>query len=160
MGGGGLVLTPPKYCSVLLIFWPEVVFQQGKHSVWKILRHFEFLVHFGTQFTAGKPKILIKTKISGKKNILGVSNNISPQVPENNRILAKLNSWAQIYKLPPGPHPEILIWPIIGPSIYAKFQLLSICWSRLYLEETASFFWFRTPLGTFLLGGKEGVWGQ
>ena len=32
-GGGGLVLTPPKYCSVLLIFWPEVVFQQGKHSV-------------------------------------------------------------------------------------------------------------------------------
>ena len=153
-GDGGVGLTPPKYCSVLLIFWPEVVFQQGKHSVWIILRNFEFLVHFGTQFIAGKPKILIKTKVSGK-NILGVSNNTSPQVPENNKILAKLNSWAQIYKLPPRPHSEIFIWPIIGPSIYDKFHLLGICWSRLYLEETATFFWFRTHWVLFCRVGRR-----
>ena len=38
------VLGPysPKYCSVLLIFWPEVIFQSKKHSVWKILQNFKF----------------------------------------------------------------------------------------------------------------------
>ena len=32
----------------------------------------------------------------------------------------------------------------------AKFQLLVICCSRLYLKETIKFFWFRTQFGPFL----------
>ena len=61
-----------------------------KDSVWKILQNFEFnsngrhrkftvLFHFGAQFTAGKPKILLKTKVSAKTTFLGISNSISPR---------------------------------------------------------------------------------
>ena len=49
------------------------------------------MVHFGAQFTAGKPKILQKTKISAKTTSLGISNNVSPRSQKNNRVLAKLN---------------------------------------------------------------------
>ena len=50
---------------------------------------FTVLVHFGAQFTAGKPKVLLKTKISRKNAFLGMSNNISPRPQKNNRILVK-----------------------------------------------------------------------
>ena len=66
---------------------------------------FTVLVHFGGQFTAGEPKILLKTKISAKTTFLGVSNNVSPKSQKNHRILVKLNkkkTCAQIgSKLPP-----------------------------------------------------------
>ena len=61
------------------------------------------LVYFRTQFTARKPKILLKTKISGKTTSLGISNNVSLRCQKNHRILIKLSKnkrfWAQIYKL-------------------------------------------------------------
>ena len=52
----------------------------------------------------------------------------------------------------------------------AKFQLLGICCSGLYLEETTTFFLFRTQLDLFCFilfysifffggGGSEWVWG-
>ena len=56
----------------------------------------------GTQFTTGRPKILLKTKVSGKTVSLGVLDNISPMPQKNHRSPAKLSFWAQIYKLPPG----------------------------------------------------------
>ena len=63
---------------------------------------FTILAHFGTYFTAGKPKILLKIKVFGKTASLGVSNNISPKSQKNHRFLAKLHFWTQIYKLPHG----------------------------------------------------------
>ena len=50
---------------------------------------FTVLVHFGTQFIAGKPKILLKTKVSGKTTSLGVSN--KSQVPEKSQSSRKIN---------------------------------------------------------------------
>ena len=53
--------------------------------------------------------------------------------------------------------PEILTNPVIGPSIYlldANFQLLGICCSRLYLEETNSCL-VQDPIGP-ILGGLGG----
>ena len=38
---------------------------------------FTVLFHFQAQFTAGKPKILLKTKIPAKTTSLGISNNVS-----------------------------------------------------------------------------------
>ena len=52
---------------------------------------FTVLVHFGVQFTAGKPKILLKTKISAKTASLGIINNISPRSEKNHKILVKLS---------------------------------------------------------------------
>ena len=49
---------------------------------------FTVLVHFGTQFIAGKPKILLKTKVSGKTTSLGVSN--KSQVPEKSHNSCKI----------------------------------------------------------------------
>ena len=63
---------------------------------------FTILTHFGTHFTGGKPKVLLKTKVFGKTASLGVSNNVSPRSQKNHRFLAKLDFWTQIYKLPPG----------------------------------------------------------
>ena len=50
---------------------------------------FTFLVHCGAQLTAGKPKILLKTKTSAKTASLGISNNVSPRYQKNHRILVK-----------------------------------------------------------------------
>ena len=59
------------------------------------------LVHFGTQFTAGKRKMLLKTKVFRKTASFRVSNNIIPRYQKNERILTKINFWTQIYKLAP-----------------------------------------------------------
>ena len=67
---------------------------------------FTVLVHFGTQFTIGKPKQFLKTKISAKTSSLWISINVSPRSQKHHRILIKLSKktfWAQIgSKLPPG----------------------------------------------------------
>ena len=47
------------------------------------------LVHFGAQFTAVKPKILLKTKHSGKTTCLGISKNVSRRSQKNHIILVK-----------------------------------------------------------------------
>ena len=61
---------------------------------------FTVLVHFGVQFTAGKPKTLLKTKISGKTAFLGISNDVSPRSQKNHKILAKLTKNKNVgYKL-------------------------------------------------------------
>ena len=41
------------------------------------------LVHFGVQFTAGKPNILLKTKIFGKTASLGISYDVSLRSQKN-----------------------------------------------------------------------------
>ena len=68
---------------------------------------FMVLVHFGAQFITGKPKILLKTKISAKTTSWGISNSISPRSQKNHRILVKLsqkNFWGTQngFKLPLG----------------------------------------------------------
>ena len=45
---------------------------------------------FGAQFTVGKSKILIKTKISAKRTSLGISNSDSPSSQKDYRVLIKL----------------------------------------------------------------------
>ena len=51
---------------------------------------FTILVHFGAQFTAGKPKIMLKTKFSARTTSLGISNNIKPEVPEKSQNSCKI----------------------------------------------------------------------
>ena len=51
---------------------------------------FTVIVHFGAKFTAKKPKILLKTNISGKTTFLGISKNVSPRSQKNHMILVKL----------------------------------------------------------------------
>ena len=55
-------------------------------------RHAKFTVlfHFGVQFTAGKPKMLLITKISAKTKSLGIPNSVSSTFQRNDRILVKL----------------------------------------------------------------------
>ena len=52
---------------------------------------FTVLVHFGTQFTARKTKILLKTTIFAKTTFLEMSNNVSPRSQKNQRVLVPLN---------------------------------------------------------------------
>ena len=61
-----------KYWSIFLKFWPELV-SNKTNTVFKNPSQFWILFHFGAQFTAGKPKILLKTKISAKTSSLGIS---------------------------------------------------------------------------------------
>ena len=96
------VITPPNYCSILLKSCSEVVVSNKTNTVfensYKILnfslngRHLKFAVlfHFGTQFTTGNPKILLKTKISAKTTSLRISTNVSPRSQKNHRILVKI----------------------------------------------------------------------
>ena len=78
----------PKYCSTLLKFSPEIVFNKVNIVLEKSLLILHFgsnethpkftdLVHFGAQFTPGKPKILLKTKISANTESSLISNNVS-----------------------------------------------------------------------------------
>ena len=61
---------------------------------------FTVLVLFRAQFTTGKPKILLKTKIITKTTSLGISNSVRSRTQKNHRILVILNKketfvWAQ-----------------------------------------------------------------
>ena len=103
---------------------------------------FTAFIHFGTQFTPGKPKILLKTKASGKTTLLGVSHNISPRSQKNHRILEKLNSWAQIYKLPP------------QASTSGYFLILTLP------RRNSKVFFSSVPHWAFFLGGEGGRGGE
>ena len=48
---------------------------------------FTVSVNFGAQFTAGNPKLLLKTKISAKTASFGIVNKVSPMSQKNHRIL-------------------------------------------------------------------------
>ena len=75
---------------ILLRLWPEAICNK-KNTVsekyFKILNFgssemqlkFTVLFHIGAQLTAGKPKILLKTKISAKTASLGIINDVSPR---------------------------------------------------------------------------------
>ena len=86
----------PKYCLVLQKL-PEMktVFEKS----FKILNFglngmqlkFTVLVHIGAQYTDGKPKILVKTKISAKTTFSGIINNVTPRSHKNHRIPVKLS---------------------------------------------------------------------
>ena len=86
--GGFLCSYSPKYCLILLKFPTEIVYNKLKIVFEKSLKILHFgsnvthpkvtvLVHFGAQFPTGKPKILLKTKISANTISLVTSNNVS-----------------------------------------------------------------------------------
>ena len=100
-----LGLYSPIYCSILLK-WSEVVPNKTNTVFQKSLKildfgsnvthlNFIFLVHSGTQFTARKPKMFLKTRISAKTTYrptsLGISNNVSIRSQKNHIILVKLS---------------------------------------------------------------------
>ena len=113
------------------------------------------LVRFGAQFVAGKPKILLKSKISPKTASLGISNNVSARSQnKNHRILVKLSKKKQTNNW----WPNWVYISLMGLGqciirnshiayirtfnlyfMHAKFQLLNICSSQLYPEETTMF---------------------
>ena len=121
---------------------------------------FIVLVHFGVQFTARKPKILLKTRTSAKTSYrptsLGISINVSLRSQKNLVILIKVNK-----KLFGGPKFGLnctlapFLKGIINSHsaynttihVHAKFQLLRICCSWLYPKVYD--FWYRTQLGLF-----------
>ena len=118
---------------------------------------FTILVHFGAQFTTKKLKILLKTKISAKTTSLVISNNVNPKSHKNHIILVKLSKKTFGPKFDLNYPLELQQYTIRNSHIVyyrtihlyfldAKFQLLGICCSQLYLEET-TFFWFRMQLG-------------
>lgn len=51
---------------------------------------FTVWVQFRAQFTAGKPKVLLKTKISTKITSLEISNDVSSRSQKNKKMLKKL----------------------------------------------------------------------
>ena len=125
---GFLGLYSLNYCSICLK-WSVVVPNQTNtvfQKYFKILNFgsngthpkFTVLVHVGAQFTARKPKILLKTRISATTTYrtisLGISNNISLR-SEKNRYPSKIKQKKLFFfflrrgrgqiesKLPPGP---------------------------------------------------------
>ena len=122
-----LLSQTAKYCLIFLKLWPEVVSEKKSafEKSFKILnfslngKHpkFTVLFHFGAWCTAGKPKILLKTKIFAKTISLGISNSISLVSQKNHKILVKSNKkiflWAQTgSKLP----------SVTAPKGYQKFS--------------------------------------
>ena len=114
---------------------------------------FTVLVHFGVQFTAGKPKILLTTKISAKTISLGISNNVSPRPKKNHRILIKLSEsnilCTQIgFKMSPWGHTKVshrnssiaYNRTIHLYFLNVKFEVLSFFCSRLYPEKITTYF--------------------
>ena len=100
--GGFLGRYSPKYCSILLRFWSEVVSNNTNTVFKKSFKNLNFSLNgrhpksavqfqFGAQFNAGKPKILLKTKHLAKNASLGISNSVSSRSQNNHRVLVKLN---------------------------------------------------------------------
>ena len=149
----------PKYYLILLKFWPEVVFNKTSRVFEKSFKingkhpKFTVLFRFGTQCTAGKPKILLKTKMFEKTTSLGISNSVSTRSQKKYRILVKLNRKKHFggSKLSLN-CPLLLRQKVNGNShilynrnillhiLDANFQFLCICCSRLYLEEALHVF--------------------
>ena len=103
--GDFLGLYSPNYCSILLK-GSVVVLNKTNTVFQKSFKIFNFgsngthpkftvLVHFGAQFTARKPKILLKTRTSAKTTYrptpLGISINVSLRSQKNHIILIKVN---------------------------------------------------------------------
>ena len=91
----------PKFCQMKDI-WKTFIKIYDKHSAWKILLKFKFCFKwnapkvysfgpFWDPITAGKPKILLKTKISAKTASLEIYSNVSPSSQIIHRILVKLS---------------------------------------------------------------------
>ena len=106
----------------------------------------QFWYILGVQFTARKPKILLKTKISAKTTSLGISNNISPRSQKDHRILVKLSKKTP-QNCPMGPHQRAIRNSHIAYNkaihldfLDTKFHLPGTCRSRLYSEEASTFF--------------------
>ena len=120
---------------------------------------FTALIHFGAEFTAGKPKILLKTKLFGKTTFLGISNNVSLRTLKNNIILVNLSKKTILWpkcgiNFPLGPRQRIIrnshiacnrIIHLYFPD--AKFQFLGICCYQLLQEQTI-FFLVQDPTGS------------
>ena len=93
----------PKYCSILLKIWPEVVSNKTNTLFQKSVKilnfgsngtypKFTILVHFGVQFTARKAKMLLNTRISTKTSyILRNISYVSFRSQKNHIILVKLS---------------------------------------------------------------------
>ena len=121
----------------------------------------QFWYILGVQFTARKPKTLLKTKISAKTTFLGISNNISPRSQEDHRILVKLSKKTP-KNCPMGPHQRVIRHSHIAYNktihldfLDTKFHLPGICRSRLYSEEASTFFGSGPNLAHF--GGYFGA---
>ena len=117
---------------------------------------FTVSVHIGAQFTVGKPKILLKPKISAKTASLGIINNVSPRSQKNQKILVKLSQ-----KTFSGPKlglyyhygSIILTQPIIGPSIYTFWMSSFSFWVFVILD-------FSQKNYVFMVQGLFGlIWG-
>ena len=175
---GFLGLYSPKYCLIWLKLWPEVVSNKTNivfQKSFKILNFesngthpkFTVLLYFGARFTARKPKILLKTRIFAKTTyILRNIKKWKPQFPKKLLYPCKIKQKKKIFFGPTlslNCPLSLLLKAIINSNISynttiyldVKFQLLGICRSRIYPEETTTFLWFRTQLDPFW-----GVWGQ
>ena len=163
----GAFLGPysPKYCSILLKFWPEIVSNKTNtvfKKSFKILnfslygRHpkFTVLFDFGVQFTAGIRKILLKTKITAKSASLRISNNLIPKSQKNHRILLKLNKKTFFraklgLNCPLWPHQGVIWYSHLIYNKNISLHVMDVSFQFLCI------FWFRTQLGSF-----SGVLGQ
>ena len=91
----------PKYWSILVKFWSEVISNKKKtlfENYFRIL-HFSsngtypkatVLGYFGAQFTPGKPEKLLKLKISAETTSLESSNNINCRSQQTHIVCVKL----------------------------------------------------------------------
>ena len=130
------------YCNSLASFYQILS--------WLMFKPQKFCIIWCGMTLPENQKILLKTKSSGKTTSLGIWNNISPRSQKNHRILVKLSktNWGSKLGLN---YPHGLRQRVIRNAhiIYnrtfhlylldAKFQLLGICRSQLYLGETTDF---------------------
>ena len=167
----------PKYCSILLKFWPEVVsikintvfeksFKVLNFSLNETHPNFTVFVHLGGPIYRWKLKILQKIKIFAKTASFGISNNISPRSQKNKRMLVKSTKkkntfGAKLVLIAPYDRgkwlSEILAYSIMGPflqflvSLFLLFSTLPRRNNTLFLVQDSigsiSFFFF------FLRGG-------
>ena len=95
------VFSPSKYCLILLKFWPEVVSiktqcLKNPSKFWVLAQmertqSLQYFVHFWVQFTTGKPKESLKTKISAEIVSLVISKKVNLRPQKNHRILVELS---------------------------------------------------------------------
>ena len=121
----------PKHLSVLLKFLPVVVSNRKTlfKKSFKILnfsingRHLKFTVLFlfWAQFTTGKPKILLKTKMSTKTTSLGISNSVRLRPQNSCKIKQTRNIfWAQT-------------WSKLPSFSFGVFFVLGFTWKKHYV---------------------------
>ena len=163
----------PKYCSILVKFWPEVVSNKKNtlfENYFKIL-HFSsngmypkstVFGHFGAQFTPQKPEKLLKPKISAKTASLELSNNINCRSQKTHIVLVKLIKipflWPKMrINFPPGveskgQHISHIAYSIriLPQFIHAKFPCLTLY--RSWLTRKIPILFFRSGLNWAYIG--------